>query len=49
MAADPNRVPWGNMYEFTLAGTFVVAALYLLLYRRFSLGVDGADRRRRSC
>ena len=25
MAADPNRVPWGNMYEFTLAGTFVVA------------------------
>ena len=27
MAADPNRVPWGNMYEFTLAGTFVVAAL----------------------
>ena len=26
MAADPNRVPWGNMYEFTLAGTFVVAA-----------------------
>ena len=21
MAADPNRVPWGNMYEFTLSGT----------------------------
>ena len=20
MAADPNRVPWGNMYEFTLSG-----------------------------
>ncbi len=38
MAADPNRVPWGNMYEFTLAGTFVVAAIYLLLHRRFSLG-----------
>ncbi len=37
MAADPNRVPWGNMYEFTLAGTFVVAALYLALYRKFSL------------
>ena len=37
MAADPNRVPWGNMYEFTLAGTFVVALLYLLLLRRFSL------------
>ena len=31
MAADPNRVPWGNMYEFTLTGTFVVVALYLLL------------------
>ena len=31
MAADPNRVPWGNMYEFTLAGTFVVVALYLVL------------------
>ena len=38
MAADPNRVPWGNMYEFTLAGTFVVAAIYLLLHRRYSLG-----------
>jgi cytochrome c-type biogenesis protein CcsB len=37
MAADPNRVPWGNMYEFTLSGTFVVTAGYLLLYRRFRL------------
>jgi len=37
LAADPNRVPWGNMYEFTLSGTFVVAALYLLLYRKFRL------------
>ena len=37
MAADPNRVPWGNMYEFTMAGSFVVAALYLALYRRFQL------------
>jgi len=37
MAADPNRVPWGNMYEFTLTGTFVVALLYVVLYRRFSL------------
>ena len=37
MAADPNRVPWGNMYEFTLAGTFVVALLYLVLLRRFGL------------
>ena len=37
MAADPNRVPWGNMYEFTMAGSFVVAVLYLALYRRFQL------------
>jgi cytochrome c-type biogenesis protein CcsB len=37
MAADPNRVPWGNMYEFTLAGTFVVTLMYLVLYRRFKL------------
>jgi cytochrome c-type biogenesis protein CcsB len=37
MAADPNRVPWGNMYEFTLTGTFVVALLYVALYRKFSL------------
>lgn len=37
MAADPHRVPWGNMYEFTLSGTFVVAATYLVLYRRFRL------------
>ena len=37
LAADPDRVPWGNMYEFTLAGTFVVAALYLVLLRRYRL------------
>jgi cytochrome c-type biogenesis protein CcsB len=37
MAADPNRVPWGNMYEFTLTSTFVVAVMYLVLYRRYSL------------
>lgn len=37
MAADPNRVPWGNMYEFTLTGTFVVALLYVALYHRFRL------------
>jgi cytochrome c-type biogenesis protein CcsB len=37
MAADPNRVPWGNMYEFTLAGTFVVAAAYVVLHRHFRL------------
>jgi cytochrome c-type biogenesis protein CcsB len=29
LAADPNRVPWGNMYEFTVAGTFVVALLFV--------------------
>lgn len=37
MAADPNRVPWGNMYEFTLAGTFFVSFIFLLSYRRLSL------------
>ena len=37
LAADPNRVPWGNMYEFTLAGTFFVVLIYLVLYRRFRL------------
>ena len=38
MAAEPNRVPWGNMYEFTLSGTFVVTLMYLVLYRRYQLG-----------
>ncbi len=37
LAADPVRVPWGNMYEFTLTGTWVVVMGYLLLYKRFSL------------
>ncbi|MFM6849586.1 MAG: hypothetical protein ACKOVB_10830, partial [Terrabacter sp.] len=37
MAADPNRVPWGNMYEFTLSGTFVVVALFLATTRRWNL------------
>jgi cytochrome c-type biogenesis protein CcsB len=37
MAADPNRVPWGNMYEFTLSGTFVVGLLYLVLDRKYHL------------
>ena len=37
MAADPNRVPWGNMYEFTLSGTFFVGLLYLLFLRRYKL------------
>ncbi|MBD8870819.1 c-type cytochrome biogenesis protein CcsB [Nocardioides donggukensis] len=37
LAADPNRVPWGNMYEFTLSGTFVVTLGYLALHRRYRL------------
>ncbi len=37
LSADPNRVPWGNMYEFTLSGTFVVALTYLVLSRRYAL------------
>jgi cytochrome c-type biogenesis protein CcsB len=37
LAADPVRVPWGNMYEFTLTGTLVVGLGYLLLYKRFAL------------
>ncbi|MCW2835659.1 MAG: ccsB [Nocardioides sp.] len=37
MASDPNRVPWGNMYEFTLSGTFFVGLLYLVFLRRFKL------------
>ncbi|MCW2781132.1 MAG: ccsA 1 [Marmoricola sp.] len=37
LAADPVRVPWGNMYEFTMTGTLVVVVAYLALYRRYSL------------
>ena len=37
MAADPNRVPWGNMYEFTISGSFVLTLMYLALHRRFRL------------
>jgi cytochrome c-type biogenesis protein CcsB len=40
MAADPNRVPWGNMYEFTVSGTFVVALIFLV--GRRPLGLDWA-------
>jgi len=35
LSAD--RVPWGNMYEFSVAGAFGVTAIYLLLLRRYSL------------
>ena len=41
MAADPHRVPWGNMYEFTLSGSFVVVAGYLLLRKRYGLAWMG--------
>ena len=37
LGADPVRVPWGNMYEFTLAGSFGVGLMYLLLGRRYDL------------
>ncbi len=37
MAADPNRVPWGNMYEFALAGTFFVSLIFLVSYRKLAL------------
>jgi cytochrome c-type biogenesis protein CcsB len=37
LGADPARVPWGNMYEFTLAGTFGVSVMYLLLLKRYHL------------
>jgi cytochrome c-type biogenesis protein CcsB len=32
-----HRVPWGNMYEFTVAGTCIVAVAYVLLYARLKL------------
>jgi cytochrome c-type biogenesis protein CcsB len=32
-----HRVPWGNMYEFTIAGTCIVALAYVLLYARLKL------------
>jgi cytochrome c-type biogenesis protein CcsB len=37
LGTDPVRVPWGNMYEFTLAGTFGVSVMYLLLMKRYHL------------
>ena len=37
LATDPIRVPWGNMYEFTLAGTFGITAIYLVLMRKYDL------------
>ena len=37
LGSDPVRVPWGNMYEFTLAGAFGVSLIYLVLMRRYQL------------
>jgi cytochrome c-type biogenesis protein CcsB len=31
------RVPWGNMYEFTMAGSLGVVVIYLLLLRTYQL------------
>ena len=42
LGSDPVRVPWGNMYEFTLAGSFGVVLMYLLLGRRYDLRWMGA-------
>jgi cytochrome c-type biogenesis protein CcsB len=36
-ASDPWRVPWGNMYEFTLTGALGVALIYLALLPRMRL------------
>ncbi|MGI8523723.1 MAG: c-type cytochrome biogenesis protein CcsB [Nocardioides sp.] len=41
MAADPNRVPWGNMYEFTVSGSFVVVLGYLALRKKYGLSWMG--------
>jgi cytochrome c-type biogenesis protein CcsB len=40
-AEAAQRVPWGNMYEFTISGSFVVAAGYLLLRKRYGLAWMG--------
>jgi cytochrome c-type biogenesis protein CcsB len=31
------RVPWGNMYEFAITGSFLVAVAFLVLMRRYDL------------
>lgn len=36
-----HRVPWGNMYEFTMTGSFIVAAAYVLLRPRLKLAWMG--------
>lgn len=37
LAADPVRVPWGNMYEFTMSATLIVTVCFLLLQKRWRL------------
>ncbi len=37
LGAEPARVPWGNMYEFSLTGTFGVTLIYLALLRKYQL------------
>jgi cytochrome c-type biogenesis protein CcsB len=37
LGADPARVPWGNMYEFSIAGAFGVTLIYLVLLKKYSL------------
>jgi cytochrome c-type biogenesis protein CcsB len=41
LAADPNRVPWGNMYEFTLTASFVAVLVTLVFFRRWNLAFLG--------
>lgn len=41
LAADPNRVPWGNMYEFTLTASFVVTVVQVVFFKRWSLAFLG--------
>ena len=37
LGSDPVRVPWGNMYEFSVAGAFGVTLIYLVLLRKYAL------------
>ncbi len=37
LASEPFRVPWGNMYEFSLTGSLGVAVIYLALLRPLRL------------
>ena len=37
LGSDPVRVPWGNMYEFTLTGSLGVSVIYLVLLARYDL------------